>query len=244
MNKATRMTPSEQVPRKTSLVQDIASRVRDAIITAELSFGESLSEEILAEAFEVSRTPVREALNLLQMEGLVTIVPKSGTYVYTPTVEGIGQLVTFRGLLEAGAVRMIPAADRPAIAARLSSLCDAMDAAIARGDIRDYGAADTEFHLALVNGSGNTHLTGAYAMILGRVASLRTHLALKTEGEPQRSFEDHRLIAELIARDTETDRLARLLTDHIDRTRENYVRAFRIAMEPAGLKMKRRLKLS
>ncbi|WP_262983300.1 GntR family transcriptional regulator [Paracoccus mutanolyticus] len=59
------------------------------MVNAEFEFGENLSEEILAQAFEVSRTPVREALNLLQVEGLVVIVPKSGTFAIASNQMGL-----------------------------------------------------------------------------------------------------------------------------------------------------------
>ena len=62
---------------KKSLASSIAERIRGAIVDAEFQFGENLSEDMLAAAFDVSRTPVCEALNILQMQELVHIVPKS-----------------------------------------------------------------------------------------------------------------------------------------------------------------------
>ena len=106
------MTKPKTPPRK-SLVPTIADKIRAAIVDAELDFGENLSEDTLASAFEVSRTPVREALNLLQMEGLVIIVPKSGTYVFTPTLEGRSQRssrwIGRSGGLRANNLPLIPA---------------------------------------------------------------------------------------------------------------------------------------
>ncbi|WP_423209648.1 GntR family transcriptional regulator [Paracoccus yeei] len=231
---------------KQLLSQQIADRIRAAIVNAEFEFGESLSEEILAQAFEVSRTPVREALNLLQVEGLVVIVPKSGTFVYSPSEEGIADLVTFRGVLETAALRLLPAAALPGLSGRLQDACAKMERAIADGDMRSYGKADTEFHLEIVETAGNRHLIEAYRMILGRVASLRTHLAIKAEGEPRRSFRDHRELALgiLDVQGARRDELALILENHIHRTRENYLGTFRETQLSPGKRMRSRLKLA
>lgn len=228
------------------LSQQIADRIRQAIINADFEFGESLSEEILAQAFEVSRTPVREALNLLQVEGLVVIVPKSGTFVYSPSEEGIADLVTFRGVLETSALRLLPAGQLAGLSERLQVACATMEHAMAEGDMRRYGQADTDFHLEIVQTAGNQHLIEAYRMILGRVASLRTHLAIKAEGEPDRSFRDHCDLATGI-RDADGPRreeLALLLERHIHRTRENYLNTFRETNLPPGKRMRSRLRLA
>lgn len=237
---------SSQPNAKQLLSQQIADRLRAAIVNAEFEFGENLSEEILAQAFEVSRTPVREALNLLQVEGLVVIVPKSGTFVYSPSEEGIADLVTFRGILETAALRLLPTAVLPSLSERLRDVCGKMERAIAEGDMRSYGKADTEFHLEIVEAAGNNHLIEAYHMILGRVASLRTHLAIKAEGEPRRSFLDHRELALgiLDVRDARRDELALLLENHIHRTRENYLSTFRETQLSPGKRMRSRLKLA
>lgn len=83
--------PDLRVEQPKSLVTIVEERLRNAIIDAEMGFGESLSEEALSEALGVSRTPVREALARLQLQGLVTIVPKKGTFVFAPTEEDVAE---------------------------------------------------------------------------------------------------------------------------------------------------------
>ncbi|SCB29605.1 GntR family transcriptional regulator [Rhizobium hainanense] len=211
-------------PRK-SLVPTIADKIRAAIVDAEFEFGENLSEDTLASAFEVSRTPVREALNLLQMEGLVSIVPKSGTYVFTPTLEDIAELCDYRIGLEQQAVALTPASSIPETVLELKHQLSAMDAAVATGDMQAYGRADTAFHLAFFQHCGNRYLRTAYDLILGRVASLRTHLAMKAEGEPDRSYGDHRHMIVLFS-EGRRDELITVLIAHILRTKDNYLDAF------------------
>ncbi|MBC2886386.1 GntR family transcriptional regulator [Ochrobactrum sp. CM-21-5] len=232
---------------KKSLVKTIAERIRGAIVDAEFQFGENLSEDTLASAFHVSRTPVREALNILQMQDLVHIVPKSGTYVFTPTHEDIAELCDFRVCLEEQAMRLALAADRKGLIARLDEQYELMRIAIAEGDLRAYGRHDTEFHLAFFRHCGNRYLARAYDSILGRVAALRTHLAIGAKGEPERSFADHEAIIKL-ARDDKPDALRKILAAHILRTKANYLNAFERLPKQSGdsrtMRLRRQLSLS
>lgn len=222
-----------------SLVADIAERIRAAIVDAEFQFGESLSEDTLAAAFEVSRTPVREALTILQIQDLVHIVPKSGTYVFTPTLEDIAELCDFRLGLEEQAMRLSIARARDFLAAELGRHHDDMLRAIAKDDLRAYGRHDTAFHLAFFRRCGNRYLVRAYDSILGRVAALRTHLAIEAEGEPARSSADHETIVAL-ARDGDADGLKTVLESHILRTKTNYLNAFgHLSRQPEDARTRR-----
>ncbi len=240
------MAKTTDKPRK-GLVGTIAEKIRTAIVDAELDFGESLSEDALATAFEVSRTPVREALNLLQMEGLVHIVPKSGTYVFTPTAEEIAELCDFRAGLEQQAVMLIPDDGIPRVVARLEMQLETMIAAIAAADMQAYGRADTAFHWTFFEDCGNRYLRNAYNLVLGRVAALRTHLAIRAEGEPDRSFQDHREMIALLA-GGQRDKLADMLKAHILRTKDNYVNAFEklpiASSDTRALRLRRRLAIA
>jgi DNA-binding GntR family transcriptional regulator len=212
------------------LVATITDKIRAAIVDAEFQFGESLSEDNLAGAFDVSRTPVREALNQLQLEGLVRIIPKSGTYVFTPTVEEIVELCEYRAVLEEQAVRLIAKEQLAGAATGLREQVAAMKTAIAADDMRAYGRADTAYHLVFFRHCGNRYLRNGYELILGRVSSLRTHLAISTEGEPERSFQDHGEMIDLLARDSRSA-LAKMLKAHVLRTKDNYISAFELLGE-------------
>ncbi|MBB3609542.1 GntR family transcriptional regulator [Rhizobium sp. BK602] len=229
------------------LAVTIADRIRTAIVDAEFEFGESLSEDTLAAAFDVSRTPVREALNILQMEGLVMIVPKSGTYVFTPTMDDIAELCDFRICLEQQAVTLTPVEATGSTVVELKRQLAAMDQAITTGDMQLYGRADTAFHLAFFQNCGNRYLQNAYSRILGRVASLRTHLAIRAEGEPERSYRDHADMIMLLANGERASLLV-ILAAHILRTKDNYLNAFRQLSVKVGtgrtMRLRRRFALT
>ena len=75
--------------RSPSLASIAAERIRDAIIAGDLKLGEALSEDRLATTLGISRTPVREALTSLQVQGLITIHPQRGSFDFRPTRQDV-----------------------------------------------------------------------------------------------------------------------------------------------------------
>lgn len=230
---------------RVSLTHEVANRLRNAIIHAEFDFGENLSEDLIASALNVSRAPVHAALKILEFEGLVTIIPKSGSYVLRFTEEDILHLIDFRSLLETNAITLIPAASFTSLCNELTSCLQTMQQAIDQADMRLYGEADSAFHLAIVQASKNKYLTTSYKTILGKVATLRTHLAQKAQGEPQRSFRDHQEIVRLfsLADAGKVGDIKKLLAKHISQTNRNYTNAFKHEMLPDLMRMKKKLSL-
>ncbi len=210
---------------KPSMAAMIADKIRQAIVNADFGFGEALSEENLAAAFDVSRTPVREALSLLQMEGLVSIVPKSGTYVFTPTADDISDLCQYRAGLELQAVDLAMARDPDGLARRLDSITARMRPALEAGAFRHYGQLDNEYHLAFVDAAGNRYLMQGYRLIMGRVAALRTHLTLSSHTRPGRLMREHDVMAELV-RGRQAEELKSILRGHVTGIMDRFVEVF------------------
>lgn len=225
--------PIARAPSRRSLSAEIAEKLREAIVDARFDFGEALSEENLASVFRVSRTPVREALGLLEMEDLVVIVPRSGTYIYTPTPDEIAELCDYRLGLEIQGLRLSMARDRSVLHQRLMAIIAQMKSDVATQDIRSYGRQDTLYHFAFVGYAGNRYLERAYNMIIGRVASLRTQLAVRVAEEPFRSLEDHEAMAQLVL-EGDLDGVAAILQTHVGRTKSLYIEAFRDYVPKTG----------
>jgi len=165
--------------RKTT-TDHIASALRTAIYDGQFADGEELNQVELAQYFNVSRVPIREALRQLQAEGLVRIVAHHKTVVSGLTLEEIIDLIELRAVLEAHMVRKAaPHLDARALA-RLHKLCDEMDG------ITDYGSRwvlkNWEFHQTLY-GSG-----GAKTMI-----DLVERIHLKIERYARQAGSDERL---------------------------------------------------
>jgi len=90
-----------------SLSQRVMLRLREAIIDGEFELGAVISEEMIARSFGVSRTPVREAMGQLQLQGLVVIRPQVGSFVFTPSAADISALCAFRKRFSMFARRLI-----------------------------------------------------------------------------------------------------------------------------------------
>ncbi len=210
----------EPIERPLSLTETVLAQLRSAIVRGDLALGSVLSERVLALKLGVSKTPVREALAQLRLEGLVRIYPQRGAAVFTLSAREVKEICEFRQTLEAAALRFSLDRAPAALAADLASVVQAMVEARANGDAKAYLDADTEFHLAFFRHCGNSYLSETYALHVGKIAALRTHLAVKPL-HTQRSFEEHCDIAAMVA-DRKLDRLMAVLDRHIERTKSTY----------------------
>jgi len=149
-----------------SLRDRVLSAVRNAVVRGEFRPGEKVSEAELAEQLGVSRTPVREALRVLEYQGLVVTRPKAGTYIAAPDASVLRNGLIVRATLEQLALRevMLRGGDEGwhALCDQLDELLQRMDAAV-RGD-DDIGGteADICWHERLVTAAGNASLTRAW----------------------------------------------------------------------------------
>lgn len=135
----------------------LAAALRTAIYDGQFADGEELNQVELANFFNVSRVPIREALRQLQAEGLVHIIAHHRTVVAGLTVAQILELIEVRAVLEAHMVqKSAPNLDRAALR-RLRDLCDETDL------IRDYGSRwvlkNWEFHRLLYGAAKSQAMT-------------------------------------------------------------------------------------
>ncbi len=86
---------------------EIYKAIKDAIIQQKLRPNMQLVEEVLADSFGVSRTPVRNVLRRLASEKLVTVIPYKGTFVACPSIHEAKEVFEMRRVLEAGAIRKV-----------------------------------------------------------------------------------------------------------------------------------------
>ena len=199
--------------RRPALATIVADRIRDAIISGELGLGEAVSEERLASMLGVSRTPVREALTHLQLQGLIDIRAQRGSFVFQPTFEDIVELCVFRAMLETGALRLAYAGKRAATLKDLQSAQQALSAAEAANDWGAAARADADFHQALFANSGNRALMQAYDLIAGRIGAARFFTRLSDQSL-RRTGPEHRSIIRSFSRG-DVEAACQTLTGHI-----------------------------
>ena len=128
-----------------SLTREAFERIREAIVSGALEFGEPLSETQIARALGMSKAPVRAAFMELRDKGMVNIVPQSGTYVFSPSEEDVRMLSSFRALLEDEAVRVANRRNGARLWVRLDEAILRMRRAVAIKDWDAYRKADSAF---------------------------------------------------------------------------------------------------
>jgi DNA-binding GntR family transcriptional regulator len=208
------------IERPKSLTAIVLARLRDAIVSGDLELGEPLSEQQLAARYGVSKTPIREALAQLRLEGLIRIVPHSKTFVFTLSAAEIAELCDFRMTLESTALRFAMERNHRKLAEALSQVVERMEVARKRGDVRTYLKEDTRFHDQIFAHCGNRYLWNSYAVFAGKIAALRTHLASKPS-HTDLSFQEHCEMTALVARG-DLKKVLRVLDRHIARTKNTY----------------------
>jgi DNA-binding GntR family transcriptional regulator len=218
-------TPGRGAARPaTSLTATVTERIREAIVDGRFALGEALSELKLAAALNVSRTPVRDALTALRLQGLIDVRPQSGSFVFMPSEEDVAELAEFRRILESTALRLCHARRRDEALRQMRAAADAMQRARDADDRLRLARADTAFHQAIVENCANEYLIAAYALVSGRVAALRTHNLKAAETVRDRSLAEHRAVIAALAKG-DLRRAEAVLDEHIVRMRLRYRQA-------------------
>lgn len=195
-----------------SLRERIVARLRQAIITGDLSPSSRLTEPELARQLNVSRTPLREAIRQLEAEGFVTTVPRVGCFVSEITPQDAADVYAIRMVIEGLAARQ--AAENPDPSKRETLEAILADLAERTADYRQYHEISGKFHDIIVGLSGNRRLQGIYHSLAQHVSRMRT-LSLAVRGRPEISLRGHRRIASAILRGQGTE-AERAMRAHIE----------------------------
>ena len=202
-----------RVEKTPSLKQQAYESIK-RLVLHELSDGQSLLVDELATQLGTSRTPVREALLLLEQEGLVNCVPYKGTFVAEPSADEVKQIYQVREIIETFGVRLAtPRISDPELK-QLRARFDAVQEAMEDGDFEPYFHSDTEFHDLIIRNAGNDILKEIIENLSHRVFHIRARARRRSSVHLRQSFQEHCLILEaLIERDV--SRAERLMREHI-----------------------------
>jgi len=174
--------------------------------------GERLVELRIAEEFGTSQGPVREALRELEATGLVTNIPRRGTYVAEVVGEGLREIYTVRGALEEQATRLATR-KRSCDLALLQREVDLMHAAAVSGDTQGVIEHSVEFHRAIMVAAGNRLLLNIWQSLQ---IETRTTITMLVEGLDLVEIADsHQPIVDAIA-SGDAERAARVAREHQD----------------------------
>lgn len=196
----------------------LVEKLRARIVDGELKLGQTLSDKELALEYQMSRTPVREALLELRSAGLVVSYPQRGTYVFNPTPVDIAEICEMRGLLEAGALRVAAAKGLAELVAGLNKCVAHMSFAVEAGDFVQVEAFDTQFHETMVAMCGNSRLVAAYRQISDQVRVLRHRLPARRQ-RVEDALKQHRRIVDLLTSER-VDEAVEEVMHHVERVQD------------------------
>lgn len=179
------------------LRERIADILRDLIVEAQMKPGDAIIEMELASRLGVSRAPLREALQILNTEGLIEVIPYHKTTVRKLTRRDITELYSFRSALESFALRQIIKQSDPAAISKLEAVYDEMVAAADSGEAARASQLDHEFHTTIIHLSNHSLLIKTWSQVSQRV---RQVLALRDlrRTDIRKIARSHRVIIDAI----------------------------------------------
>lgn len=177
--------------------------LRDAILTGKLLPGERLMENQLADKLGVSRTPVREALRMLELENLVELVPRKGAQVLDMSEKDVVDILEIRSALEGLATRLACQKISEDGIEKLRALEEKFEKAIADGEQELIAALDEEFHDVIFSATQNDKLCQMYHNL--RTQLYRYRMAHIKKDSTIKPIVDHhkRIIHAIESRDPE-----------------------------------------
>jgi DNA-binding GntR family transcriptional regulator len=212
---------SKRFEKPTTLAVEIARHLREAITRGEIAAGDRLNETRITRELSLSRSPVREALRILEAEGLVTLEPHRGAHVRLVSEADLEEIFDVRLMIESHGLRRDVHRLTPAALAPLRVAAEDARAALTRADLEAWHAASLRFHDGLVALAGNRHLTRLHEELK---TSLRRYQITGPSGEPERFQVEHDAILEALEQGR-IERGAELVAAHITNLKEALLKA-------------------
>ncbi|MCV2422885.1 GntR family transcriptional regulator [Paucibacter sp. DJ2R-2] len=195
-----------------ALYQEVAEHLRQQIFSRQLEPGAWIDELKLCGELGISRTPMREALKVLAVEGLVTMKLRRGAYVTEMSERDVREAYQLLALLESDAAARVAAQGSEADLAELQALHEELERQVAERDA--FFAANERFHLRMLEIEAN-RWRQQIVTDLRRVMKLNRHHSLFKQGRLQDSLKEHRMLMKAL-RERHADEAARLMRAHFD----------------------------
>jgi DNA-binding GntR family transcriptional regulator len=211
------MTRIQQLNNK-PLREQVLDAIRDAIVHGELKPGDVIVEAEIASLLGVSRAPIREAIQILNSEGLLETIPYHGTTVRRLSRADIEELYSLRSVLEVFAVRRIITHDHPDDVQALRRHFQGMLANADRQNLKRVNEIDRAFHDTLIELSRHSMLISIWGGVSLRVRQVMALLNERNADMKQIAY-NHLPIIEAIA-DRDEERAVILIERHIAATGE------------------------
>jgi len=201
-----------------SVTDGIVESITTAIVERRLMPGTRLVEQQIADVFDVSRTVVRQALNQLSRDRLVTLEPARGAFVATPSIDEARQVFQVRRLIEGGMVRQLAAQITDRQVEQLRAHLRDERQAVSRVDVSGRTRLLADFHVVLARLLGNEVLAELIADLLSR--SQLIALMYQSSHSAEHSQEEHVDIVDALAK-RDGRAAARLMERHLEAVERN-----------------------
>ena len=180
----------------------VFNTLRQAILKGELKPGERLMEIALAERLGVSRTPIREALRKLELEGLVVMIPRRGAQVANITERDLNDVLEVRLALESLAIEKTCMSITEEVLEQLAEAERVFESLIPSGDLVKLAEADEAFHEIINQASGNLRLNQVLNNLREQMYRYRLEYLKEEDSRKQLVTEHEEMISALRAGDT------------------------------------------
>ena len=180
-------------------VDTLANDMAEAILSGEFAPGSRLDEQLLAQRYTVSRTPVREALRQLATTGLIEIRPRRGAIVTRVTPAMLEDLFVAMGELEATCARLAAISMAPTERRRMQALHERMGIMARDGETEAFVEANQALHGMIYAGAHNDVIAEMTAALRRRLSPFR-RAQFRLEGRPPRSHAEHDVVVSAIVR--------------------------------------------
>ena len=207
----------------------VFNTLRQAILTGELKPGERLMEIHLADRLGVSRTPIREAIRKLELEGLVTMIPRRGAEVAQITEKSMKDVLEVRRALDALCAELAYDRITDGELENLRLACDAFETAVKTKDAKKIAQADVALHDIIVRATGNQRLIQLVNNLSEQMYRYRFEY-IKDSSQHQNLIDEHRIIyRSIVCKDKKT--AADAARTHIDNQEKAIIRQIRLDRE-------------
>lgn len=192
----------------------VFNTLREAILKGDLKPGERLMELQLASQLGVSRTPIREAIRMLEQEGLAVTMPRKGAEVAKMTLKGMEDVLEVRAALDELASQLACERMTEAQMERLQARKADFEKSLATGNVKAIAEADVNFHDVIYEATGNPKLVNMLNNLREQIYRYRVEY-LKDEKNYPKLIEEHEAIYQaLIQRNKEAARVS--IGEHVE----------------------------
>jgi len=192
----------------------VFNTLRQAILRGELKPGERLMEIQLANKLGVSRTPIREAIRKLELEGLVLMIPRRGAEVAEITEKSLRDVLEVRRALEELSVQLACKRISQEQIAKLKEAAKEFEVVLKNGDVTAYAEADVKFHDIIYDASDNQRLIQLLYNLREQMYRYRVEYLKRPEVHEQ-ILEEHKFIIEMIEKG-DIQRAVKAVCRHVD----------------------------